>query len=413
VEIAITPDGQRAYVTDSNPVDANKQLTRIDLMSLQVSGQQLPPDQAPAHVAISPDGKDLYVAGYANFFTSIDLRTDQSRRIDNEYVEHSDKAASLAIAPDGRRLVFGYGQRLDVFARTVNPKAAGTTMVNFMISRRGFLDPAASAFTERYRDDVYFIGDSVTAGFGYCGAADGGCKVNNEMDNSWAVRGLGSTTLYDCAPPDDPNPPTDDCSNNNVAGGKPWESVKAWEKVKGAPTIAYSFVIANFQSPLNPAAVRNWAMTGSTPAHWDPGNTAWDLIPGLYADQLKMITNSYVVMTLGANPLLSTYLDIHLALPSFTFLKKEFLRPGVCAKSTHVETKAAVLNADPAHASEGDGVGKCFYDQWQEIQQELHLLNIYKTLLQNGNRVVVVGYPHVPMVIWRVAKRAEYCFRSC
>ena len=170
---------------------------------------------------------------------------------------------------------------------------------------------------------VYFLGDSVTAGFGYCGHEGGGdssditCGVNQSFDNDWT----GTNSLDVCHPPD---PINDRCSNNNDAG-TPWDA-GPWTNEPGTPTVAYPYVIAKKQSTVDPAAIEDWAVTGSTPADWDPATN------GRYGAQLKKIKNAYVVMTLGANPLLSDYLNI-------SVLGLVDIQKGSCANSAvHLET---------------------------------------------------------------------------
>jgi hypothetical protein len=96
-------------------------------------------------------------------------------------------------------------------------------------------------------------------------------------------------------------------------------------------------------------------------------------------------------MTMGANPLLSYYLNISAAriIP---------ISNGVCAKTTLVERPleneewAAPLDAD-THKYNKPGTLRCFDEHWASLEQGRHLVNVYKTLLQNGNHVLVVGYP--------------------
>ena len=234
-------------------------------------------------------------------------------------------------------------------------------------------------------DHVVFIGDSVTAGFGYCGAEGGSnsdrvsCGVNGTMANSWY---LGDNSLVVCQPVDAPTTVNDRCSNNNFRGA-PWDA-GPWADQPTAPTIAYPFVIAKTQRPAGDATVEDWAMTGSTPKDWDPDG-------GAFGPQLQKIKNSYVAMTLGANPLLSDYLHILLA--------TVYPIKGVCASSTRIVQNlgrqvnyyAAPLDAEQ-HSGKW-GVLHCFDEQWNKINQGGHLLSIYKALLERNNHVLVMGYP--------------------
>jgi hypothetical protein len=219
---------------------------------------------------------------------------------------------------------------------------------------------------------VYFLGDSVTAGFGYCGVEGNAstfkdfikCGVDQSMANGW----IGNNSLQVCQPVDK-GTVDDRCSDNNERG-KPWDA-GPWVKRPGAPTIAYPYVIAGAQNPASAAAVYDWAMTGSTPANWDTG--------GAFNPELTKIKDSYVVMTLGANPLLSDYVEVWPA------------SVGQCASSTIVNGEAAPPYLGKRNGI--DGVVTCFGNRWLANDQGSHLRNIYKALLDNGNHVVVLGYP--------------------
>ena len=226
---------------------------------------------------------------------------------------------------------------------------------------------------------VYFLGDSVTAGFGYCGTEGGPdssditCGVNQSFDNDWT----GTNSLQACSPP---TPVNDRCSNNNDAG-IPW-AAGPWSNGPGAPTVAYSYVIAKKQSTVDPAVIENWAVTGSTPADWDP------VTNGRFGTQLEKIKNATVVMTLGANPLLSDYLNIS-ALGLVTIQK------GPCADTAvvaHSGLRTVLYRAAEPEAGPG-GILSCFDAQWQQIEQTKHLVDIYESLLNDGDHVLVLGYP--------------------
>jgi hypothetical protein len=140
------------------------------------------------------------------------------------------------------------------------------------VAPAGFAQVAAPARVAQVAapgNTVTFIGDSVTAGFGYCGPAETAagvqCRPNQEMANSWVV---GKNSLKDCAPPDPPLNPTDACSNDNDKGA-PWNA-PPWSPGPDAPDVAYPYQIAASQSPDGGAAVSDWAVTGATPADWDP-----------------------------------------------------------------------------------------------------------------------------------------------
>ncbi|HEY2054463.1 MAG TPA: hypothetical protein VGH14_11065 [Solirubrobacterales bacterium] len=155
----------------------------------------------------------------------------------------------------------------------------------------------AARATGTFSNSVTFIGDSVTAGFGFCGTEDPAkveCQPNEEMKDSWDDP-FDGTNLKKCAPPSPPAPLPDTCSNDNFYG-KPWEA-GPWKPGPNAPQIAYPFQLAAQQSPVAPASVSDWAVSGATPANWDPKG-------GEYGALLGRLKQQYVVMTLGGNPLL-------------------------------------------------------------------------------------------------------------
>ena len=223
---------------------------------------------------------------------------------------------------------------------------------------------------------VIFIGDSVTAGFGYCGDEGGRdsanikCKRNDSIADSWK----GENSLQACAPDEAVMPVNDRCSNNNSLGA-PWNA-GPWFPDRNAPSVAYPYVIAKNKSG---ALVYDWAMTGSTPADWDP------VTGGAFANQTKSIKDSYVVMTLGANPLLAAYLKITI----FDYPKIN----GACADTTGHLNGARTGFVPAPLDNQKDGVLRCFNEKWDSLHQGTHLLNLYKTLLANGNHVLVLGYP--------------------
>jgi len=215
---------------------------------------------------------------------------------------------------------------------------------------------------------VVFLGDSVTAGFGYLGQKENAKnisgKVNSPFPSSWY---LGDNSLSDCSPADT-GTPIDQCSNNNF-NGAPWNA-GPWQPGANSPNVAYSYQVAASQDQDNSVPVENWAVTGSTPAQWDTG--------GPFNSQLKSIKNTNVVMTLGANPILSSFLQIKLSLVPVT--------NGACADSTQW------LGWTGWWAYPTTKVVDCADQQWSQNQQTQHLENVYKTLLQNDNKVLVMQY---------------------
>jgi hypothetical protein len=230
---------------------------------------------------------------------------------------------------------------------------------------------------------VTFIGDSVTAGFGYCGYSEHkkdttNCKTNQEMANSWGV--TGENGLGDCAPKDE-ELASDACSNNNY-NGKPWLHA-AWEPGKDAPDVAYPFQIAARQTGAEKAEVSDWAMTGSTPADWDPDES------GPFSGVVGKLKNQYVGMTLGANPLLSDFTKITLNIPTKNV-------EGKCVPSTfktETEWSWLSLQSIPVKFSGpiSDAVD-CLKREWNNIEQTQHLVHLYTTLLEQNDRVTVMGY---------------------
>jgi hypothetical protein len=220
-----------------------------------------------------------------------------------------------------------------------------------------------------FNDDVTFIGDSVTAGFGYCGIAENAahvsCVPNEKMANSWY---FGNNSLDDCAPPAAPTLPNDACSNDNDKG-EPWNA-GTWHAGSGSPVVAYPYQIAKSQSGSSRANVSDWAITGSTPADWDPKG-------GAYGPQLEKIKNQYVVMTLGANPLLSYFTDVKLL---------GFGTKGKCVDSTGYEKNGVWYSGTDSQVLD------CVNSNWDSLRQTLHLENIYAKLLLQHDRVLVLGY---------------------
>jgi hypothetical protein len=219
---------------------------------------------------------------------------------------------------------------------------------------------------------VTFIGDSVTAGFGYCGIAENAknvsCSPNQEMADSWY---FGNNSLSGIAEPDAPAPLNDACSNDNDKG-MPWNA-PAWTRGPHSPRIAYPYQIAESQSATSSAAVSDWAITGSTPANWDPKD-------GVYGPHLKKLKNQYVVLTLGANPLLAAYTNIVFKVPYVPNVR------GRCVGSTGYKSGADWYSG-PISATVD-----CLNADWDRLDQTQHLVDIYKALLSQNDHVLVVGY---------------------
>lgn len=229
--------------------------------------------------------------------------------------------------------------------------------------------------SEKFDNSVTFIGDSVTAGFGYCGTENKknvSCKTNAEMADRWY---FGDNSLKDCAPADPPAVPNDSCSNNNV-NGKPW-TAGAWKPGPNAPKIAYPYQLAAGQPRDNAADVSDWAVTGSTPQNWIPG--------GAFGDQLERLNHQYVVMTLGANPLLSYFTNIEFHNYAVDDVS------GPCVDSTGYYKRSWIFNKTWYSGPISDQLD-CLNKEWNRLNQTDNLVRIYTNLLGQGDRVVVLGY---------------------
>jgi len=246
-------------------------------------------------------------------------------------------------------------------AGAATPGAAGNDVPSF-----------GGPATPELQNKVTFIGDSVTAGFGFCGysenAANVKCPPNQEMADRWAI---GDNSLNDCKPPAK-GAPTDACSNNNM-NGKPWEQ-GPWEAGQGVPDIAYPFQLAAKQTGPEKAEVSDWALTGSIPADWDSSGPFGFLIPKL--------KDQYVGMTLGANPLLAAFTSINFNIP-LNIGKKDVV--GDCVDST----SSGVAGR---YSGEMERPLDCLRSEWNQAEQTRHLVSLYKQLLAQNDRVVVMGY---------------------
>jgi hypothetical protein len=223
-----------------------------------------------------------------------------------------------------------------------------------------------------YEDKMTFIGDSVTAGFGYCGTKESSrvsCGLNQEMEDNWK---WGDTALKKCAP-EDGKVPDDACSNDNV-DGKPW-TADPWKAGPNAPKIAYPFQIAARQNGPEKAEISDWAVTGATPKDWDPDG-------GAFGDHLDQLKNQYVGMTVGANPLLASFTNVE----SFTATQTT----GDCVDSTG--KKEGIWGFRSWYSGPISNATDCLKNLWNKVDQTKHLVNIYTKLLSQNDRVVVMGY---------------------
>ena len=222
---------------------------------------------------------------------------------------------NLWVSDDSSGVIY----QINVIIGTASRVAVGPRDANSDGARCG-LAPTPVALPD---DAVTFIGDSVTAGFDYCGIAENApnisCTVNQAMPNAWY---FGNNSLHDCNPPAPPANPTNACSNDND-NGKPWDA-PPWTPGPRAPTIAYPYQIAASQSGTHGAEVSDWAVTGAIPARWDPHG-------GIYGPQLEKIKDQYVVVMLGR---------IRCSLPIWTSTSRRSSTPTALAR-TQPDTKLA------------------------------------------------------------------------
>jgi hypothetical protein len=127
------------------------------------------------------------------------------------------------------------------------------------------------------------IGDSATAGFGYLGNG-----------TQWSV-----LSLLSCRPPD---PENDRCSSNSPNG------VGSTGPVGWLPDFGFSNQVAwsaqwAKSAGLSASQFANYGVTGSEPEDWDTGGDLNSIL-GQVVDDAPDLT----AMTLGANPLLDTFL---------------------------------------------------------------------------------------------------------
>lgn len=130
---------------------------------------------------------------------------------------------------------------------------------------------------------VVALGDSVTAGFGYFGATG---------------REMSITELLDCRPGDTTY--NDACSSNSSNTTNEGSSLNFLPDFGLARNISWPAQWANRHGITD---YRNFAVSGSAPADWLAGGQfAW------LTERVKAINPDYIVMTMGANPLLSDML---------------------------------------------------------------------------------------------------------
>ncbi|MCU0299417.1 MAG: hypothetical protein MUF33_12990, partial [Candidatus Nanopelagicales bacterium] len=106
-----------------------------------------------------------------------------------------------------------------------------TLLATFAAMALAFVGLAAPASADE-QPSVIFMGDSVTAGFGYFGEKENAKNitgtVNDPFPSNWYI---GNNSLSDCSP--GAGTPIDQCSNNNY-NGAPW-SAGPWKAGAKAP----------------------------------------------------------------------------------------------------------------------------------------------------------------------------------
>jgi lysophospholipase L1-like esterase len=130
---------------------------------------------------------------------------------------------------------------------------------------------------------VRALGDSVTAGFGYYASGEQ----------------MGFSELDDCRPA--AKEFNDACSSNSLGETSEPGPVKYAPDYGLAKNVSWAAQWANEYGVTN---FKNFAISGSEPANWAPGGE-------FYASTTRQIENEdpdYILLTLGANPLLSNVL---------------------------------------------------------------------------------------------------------
>jgi len=140
------------------------------------------------------------------------------------------------------------------------------------------------------------IGDSVTAGFGF---------LANGQE-------MSVLDLPFCIPPG--AAPNDRCSSNSPDGPGAGGAVSWLPDYGLAGNVSWAAQAANTFGLSGTTAFQNRAVSGSTPANWAAGGYLHPTLEGVVGDDPDL-----TVMTLGANPLLSDFLEGSGALCAFTF----------------------------------------------------------------------------------------------
>ena len=191
---------------------------------------------------------------------------------------------------------------------------------------------------------VRAIGDSVTAGFGYCGLLDPSCRDGAGQPYSLSEQSVCRGGDYD-----------DRCSSNKG------DYTAHLPGADGVPAISW---VAQFALREDIPNFINYAVTGSRPDQWDD-NTPHGFFDftTLMQDVLSAQPN-LTLMTLGANPVLHEFY------------------------SNPRDIGCVLLPLDQ--------VRKCALRELEKVHTKVHLEHIYERLLSvPSNHVIVLGY-HTP-----------------
>jgi hypothetical protein len=90
-------------------------------------------------------------------------------------------------------------------------------------------------------------------------------------------------------------------------------------------------------------------------------------------------------MTLGANPLLSYFTHIDISIPYMD-------TKGDCVDTTGYKLPSWIPFVNDWYAGPISNPLNCLKHNWNKLHQTQHLVHIYTQLLEQGNRVVVMGY---------------------
>ena len=187
---------------------------------------------------------------------------------------------------------------------------------------------------------VVAFGDSVTAGFGYFGATGKPMRIGQLLDCK-----PGATTLNDACSSNSP-------TRNSSVGSKPTylPDFGLSRNISWPAQWANQYGITDYE---------NYAVTGSAPADWLPG--------GQFHPTLQKIESQdpdYILMTLGANPLLSDVLF-------------------------NVDVMGCALESDLF----GD-FRQCVLDAFATVNLSSNMNQIFTELVQEtGSNIVLMQYP--------------------